>query len=757
MSRCHEEIIKCPNCGHETPFTIWESINTTLNPELKEKVRSDELFKFTCHHCGLTALVDYPFLYHQMEDKIMIYYTSNREDEYVNQLSKTRRLLEDKNNDLLSKIYKIEKQRVVATRAEFKEKLQILDAGLDDRVIEMMKLFVASYYFDDNPKGTIEDIYFIHSKDETKFIIKHDDNSWGSNNYIQELYDDLKKNYKDVLDREDNDLIVDAKWASNFIDTYHEQIKKDLLGNSIKMWDSQNDLLITKEKPILTEKEIKSPIDSFRWAYSLNTAKGFYVKSKEKSEAERLQVGKDSDALIANTFADLLFDDGKSIKKVFENIEVWPTNDYNSLMVFSSLLSKQTFIIDSRGDIFEIPCEIVERGRLRIERNFSNDKRHGCYKINGVNVYYRKPIDNEEGTKSVLSVDKNILNKEFNKFIRKTSKEEKEYLYLTVGDSKCGSFVKYFASNGMKFEVVPNVLNDDDTINVRIPLDEENATRKDVQFLSAKYSNDYSVYGLSYESISGGLKLNKRNMYYLPKGKEVMIYSIIDTLGKAYEAKDDNEVYRKFTLKLTKLFERGHKKQFKNEFSDILLKHPNDIDVNISYVKDHLEYISELMLRCERKGDNEELIDKYGDINYSKYKSAYELSKKLYTEKMEEYENKVLENIEKLGQLTLKGKNESTLFALVIKEYPNAIYQFHSDWLEGLSLDIYVPNLKVAIEYHGQQHYGINDMYRQKVMENDRLKKHLCQENGVKLIEWEFDEPIGKSKLHDKIEKILKQ
>ena len=107
MSRCHEEIIKCPNCGHETPFTIWESINTTLNPELKEKVRSDELFKFTCHHCGLTALVDYPFLYHQMEDKIMIYYTSNREDEYVNQLSKTRRLLEDKNNDLLSKIYKI--------------------------------------------------------------------------------------------------------------------------------------------------------------------------------------------------------------------------------------------------------------------------------------------------------------------------------------------------------------------------------------------------------------------------------------------------------------------------------------------------------------------------------------------------------------------------------------------------------------------------------------------------------------------------
>lgn len=749
MSRCHEETIKCPNCGYETNFIIWESINTVLNPDLKEKVRNDDIFRFGCRRCGYTALVNYPFLYHQMEDKIMIYYTSNRTNKYANQLNKAKELLD--NNDFFLEIYKGERHRVVATREEFKEKLQILDAGLDDRVVEMMKLLVASYYFDENPKGTIKEIYFVYSKDEAKFIIKHDDNSWGSNNYIQDMYDDLKESYKDVLDREDNDFIVDANWASNFIDTYHEQIKKDLLGNPIKLWDSQNDLLATHEKPMLTEKEIRSPIDSFRWAYSFNTAKGFFVKSKEKTEEERLEVGKDSSILMAHTFADLLFDDGKSIRKAFENIEVWPTNEYNSLMIFSSLLSKQTFIIDSRGEIFEIPCEIVERGRIRIEREFSNDKRNGCYKINGVNVYYRKR-NNEESVKSILAVNKDILNKDFDKFIRKTLKEEMGYLYLTVGDSKCGSLVKHFVSNGMNFEIVPNILNDDDTINIRIPLDEDSVKRKDVQFLCAKYPNDYSVYGLSYESISGGLKLNKRNIYYLPKGKEAISYSIIDTLGMAFEAKDDNDIYRKFTLKIKKLFERADKKQFKNEFSNILLKHPNDIDVNALYVKEHLEYIKELLSCYGKSKDSEvELIDKYGDVNYSKYKLAYEISKKLYTEKINDYENKVIESIAKKGHIIHKGKNESTLFALVIKEYSDAIYQFHSNWLMGLSLDVYIPTLKFAIEYHGQQHYGFNDMYRQEVIENDRIKKLLCQENGVKLIVWEFEEPISKSKLQEKI------
>ena len=39
MSRHHIEKVTCPSCHHEGDFELWDSINTALDPEMKEKVR----------------------------------------------------------------------------------------------------------------------------------------------------------------------------------------------------------------------------------------------------------------------------------------------------------------------------------------------------------------------------------------------------------------------------------------------------------------------------------------------------------------------------------------------------------------------------------------------------------------------------------------------------------------------------------------------------------------------------------------------
>lgn len=55
-------------------------------------------------------------------------------------------------------------------------------------------------------------------------------------------------------------------------------------------------------------------------------------------------------------------------------------------------------------------------------------------------------------------------------------------------------------------------------------------------------------------------------------------------------------------------------------------------------------------------------------------------------------------------------------------------------------LDIWIPELNIAIEYHGLQHdqpvdfFGGQDAYDKNV-ERDNRKKTLCMENGVRLIE----------------------
>ena len=81
MSRHHIEKVTCPSCHHEGDFEVWDSINTALDPEMKEKVLNQSIFLYTCPSCGETFRLNYPTLYHQMEDLIMIYLVSESEVE----------------------------------------------------------------------------------------------------------------------------------------------------------------------------------------------------------------------------------------------------------------------------------------------------------------------------------------------------------------------------------------------------------------------------------------------------------------------------------------------------------------------------------------------------------------------------------------------------------------------------------------------------------------------------------------------------
>ncbi len=54
MSRHHIEKVTCPSCHHEGDFELWDSINTALDPEMKEKVLNQSIFLYTCPSCGET-------------------------------------------------------------------------------------------------------------------------------------------------------------------------------------------------------------------------------------------------------------------------------------------------------------------------------------------------------------------------------------------------------------------------------------------------------------------------------------------------------------------------------------------------------------------------------------------------------------------------------------------------------------------------------------------------------------------------------
>ena len=93
-----------------------------------------------------------------------------------------------------------------------------------------------------------------------------------------------------------------------------------------------------------------------------------------------------------------------------------------------------------------------------------------------------------------------------------------------------------------------------------------------------------------------------------------------------------------------------------------------------------------------------------------------------------------------IGVIQTKWKNEQALFKSISKKYKDTIFQYRPSWLSPQSLDIFIPQLKIGVEYQGIQHYraveffGGNEAfeYRKKL---DQQKREKCIKNGVLLVE----------------------
>ena len=89
MTRMGVYRLKCGWCGGDVEAALYHSINVTLNPELKSKLLSSELNMAVCERCGKPNRYDVPLLYHDMGERLMVYYFP-QEHEEVEELGEER-------------------------------------------------------------------------------------------------------------------------------------------------------------------------------------------------------------------------------------------------------------------------------------------------------------------------------------------------------------------------------------------------------------------------------------------------------------------------------------------------------------------------------------------------------------------------------------------------------------------------------------------------------------------------------------------
>ena len=89
-----------------------------------------------------------------------------------------------------------------------------------------------------------------------------------------------------------------------------------------------------------------------------------------------------------------------------------------------------------------------------------------------------------------------------------------------------------------------------------------------------------------------------------------------------------------------------------------------------------------------------------------------------------------------------KSLGEQELNELLTKNSINFEFQKRfPEWLGKQSLDFYLPDYNIAIEYQGRQHFNDSRSFGsdpvefwEKTKERDLRKKRLCEENGVKIL-----------------------
>ena len=129
MSEPEEASVTCGACGHSQPFTVWSSLNVTLDKELKQELLDRRLTSSTCGQCGNTTEVVYPLLYHDMGQKLMIWLWPEPGDP-------------DYGDTRQFRIMKGYRFRIVRTINELVEKILVFDENCDDHEVEIFKFLL---------------------------------------------------------------------------------------------------------------------------------------------------------------------------------------------------------------------------------------------------------------------------------------------------------------------------------------------------------------------------------------------------------------------------------------------------------------------------------------------------------------------------------------------------------------------------------------------------------------------------------------
>lgn len=227
---------------------------------------------------------------------------------------------------------------------------------------------------------------------------------------------------------------------------------------------------------------------------------------------------------------------------------------------------------------------------------------------------------------------------------------------------------------------------------------------------------------------------------------------------------------QKYNFSLLQWNGSGNKMQIQcNNCKQIGLRFPNEILRNPCYCQDCNNSkttpltLQDVQLKIDEKFDNKQ----YKLLNYENWRTKVNIKhlkcNTIFKQNIEHF----LEGCgcPRCNRKRSRGEQEiAKWLSNNFIKYESQYSLKYKDNSKGY-LDFFIPILRIAIEYNGEQHYNKNNFFNQKEnkaflkqQERDKKKREYCQENNIELLEipyWQLDEisKILSSKFNDYLKK----
>ncbi len=139
MSKSKTFNIKCPSCGVQQDVELHEAVNVEAEPELKKALLENQLNRVDCIDCEASFRVDMPLLYSDPQHGILIHWIPETAELTKEQIIEDFDQSLEQINEMLPPDITAPSVRLVLTRVELVELIFIIEAGLNQRVVEYVK------------------------------------------------------------------------------------------------------------------------------------------------------------------------------------------------------------------------------------------------------------------------------------------------------------------------------------------------------------------------------------------------------------------------------------------------------------------------------------------------------------------------------------------------------------------------------------------------------------------------------------------